>query len=131
VGGGVNHRFGLFDAVMIKDNHLVAAGGIRAAVETARARVGHMVKIEVEVTNLDQLSELLEVDADIVLLDNMDPDRLREAVKRVDGRMITEASGGVTPATIREIAETGVDIISSGWITHSAPNFDVALDFIS
>ncbi len=130
MGGGTNHRFGLFDAVMIKDNHLVAAGGIKAAVAAARERVGHAVTIEVEVTNLEQLAELLEVGADIVLLDNMTPDQLRAAVKLVDGRMVTEASGGVTPETIRAIAETGVDIISSGWITHSAPNFDVALDFV-
>ena len=130
MGGGINHRFGLFDAVMIKDNHLVAAGGIKTAVAAARERVGHAVTIEVEVTNLEQLNELLEVGADIVLLDNMTPDQLRAAVKLVDGRMVTEASGGVTPETIRAIAETGVDIISSGWITHSAPNFDVALDFV-
>jgi nicotinate-nucleotide pyrophosphorylase (carboxylating) len=131
VGGGINHRFGLFDAVMIKDNHLIAAGGIRQAVEAVRARVGHTVKIEVEVTTLDQLAELLGVGADIVLLDNMTAAQLRDAVKMIDGRMISEASGGITPATIREIAETGVHVISSGWITHSAPNFDVALDFVS
>lgn len=131
MGGGINHRFGLFDAVMIKDNHLVAAGGIKAAVDAARERVGHAVTIEVEVTAIEQLRELLEVGADIVLLDNMSPEQLREAVKLVDGRMVTEASGGVTPETIRAIAETGVDIISSGWITHSAPNFDVALDFVT
>lgn len=131
MGGGINHRFGLFDAVMIKDNHLIAAGGITSAVEAARERVGHAVTIEVEVTTIEQLHELLEVGADIVLLDNMSPEQLREAVKLVDGRMVTEASGGITPGTIRAIAETGVDIISSGWITHSAPNFDVALDFVA
>ncbi|CAN5670234.1 carboxylating nicotinate-nucleotide diphosphorylase [soil metagenome] len=131
MGGGINHRFGLFDAVMIKDNHLIAAGGIRAAVESARGRVGHAVTIEVEVTSIEQLKELLTVGADIVLLDNMTPELLSEAVALVDGQMLIEASGGVTPDTIRAIAETGVDIISSGWITHSAPNFDVALDFVS
>ncbi len=129
MGGGINHRFGLFDAVMIKDNHIVAAGGIRAAVEAARARVGHMVKIEVEVTTLTQLAELIEVGADVVMLDNMDPPTLRKAVKLVDGRMVTEASGSITVDTIRAVAETGVDIVSSGAITHSAPVLDVALDF--
>jgi len=131
MGGGTNHRFGLFDAVMIKDNHLIAAGSVRSAVESARSRVGHAVTIEVEVTSIEQLKELLTVGADIVLLDNMTPELLSEAVALVDGQMLTEASGGVTPDTIRAIAETGVDIISSGWITHSAPNFDVALDFVS
>ncbi|MDQ3499762.1 MAG: carboxylating nicotinate-nucleotide diphosphorylase [Actinomycetota bacterium] len=131
MGGGINHRFGLFDAVMIKDNHLIAAGSVRSAVESARSRVGHAVTIEVEVTSVEQLKELLVVGADIVLLDNMSPELLREAVALVDGQMLTEASGGVTPETIRAIAETGVDIISSGWITHSAPNFDLALDFVS
>lgn len=129
MGGGINHRFGLYDAVIIKDNHLIAAGGVRRAVEAARARVGHWVKIEVEVSDLDQLSELLEVGADIVLLDNMDLPELRKAVEMVGGRMITEASGGITAETIRAVAETGVDVISVGWITHSAPSLDVALDF--
>jgi nicotinate-nucleotide pyrophosphorylase (carboxylating) len=130
MGGGINHRFGLYDAVMIKDNHLIAAGGIRPAVEAARARVGHAVKIEVEVTNFDQLQELLEVGADIVLLDNMDIPDMRKAVEMIGGRMITEASGGITAETIRAVAETGVDVISVGWITHSAPSLDVALDFL-
>ncbi|HSL25230.1 MAG TPA: carboxylating nicotinate-nucleotide diphosphorylase [Acidimicrobiia bacterium] len=129
VGGGLNHRFGLFDAVMIKDNHLVAAGGIRRAVEAARRTVGHTVTIEVEVTTLDQLQELLEVGAEIVLLDNMDLATMRRAVEIVNGAMIVEASGGITPDNVREIAETGVDVISVGWITHSAPALDVALDF--
>ncbi len=129
MGGGANHRFGLYDAVMIKDNHLVAAGGVRPAVEAARARVGHTVKIEVEVTTLGQLAELLDVGADIVLLDNMDVEMLREAVTMVAGRMVTEASGGIDLTTVRAVAETGVDVISSGALTHSAPNFDVALDF--
>ncbi len=129
MGGGINHRFGLFDAVMIKDNHIVAAGGIRAAVEAARARVGHIVKVEVEVTTLDQLTELLEVGADVVLLDNMDIATLKEAVQMVDGRMVTEASGSITIDTILRVAETGVDIVSAGSITHSAAVLDVALDF--
>lgn len=131
MGGGANHRFGLHDAVMIKDNHIVAAGGITAAVQAARRRVGHTVKVEVEVTTLEQLSELLEVGADIVLLDNMDTATMARAVQMVDGRMITEASGSVTLDTVRPIAETGVDVISVGWITHSAPTLDVALDFVS
>lgn len=130
LGGGVNHRFGLYDAALIKDNHIVAAGGIAAAVGRVRAQVGHTVKIEVEVEDLGQLQELLEVGADVVLLDNMDPPTLRRAVTLVGGRMITEASGNVTAATIREVAETGVDLISVGWITHSAPAVDISLDLI-
>ncbi len=129
VGGGGNHRFGLDDAVLIKDNHLVVAGGIRPAVERARAHVGHMVKIEVEVDTLAQLEELLALKVDAVLLDNMPPGMLREAVAMVGGRMITEASGGITPETVRAIAEAGVDMISLGWLTHTVKNFDVALDF--
>ncbi|HJR92936.1 MAG TPA: carboxylating nicotinate-nucleotide diphosphorylase [Acidimicrobiia bacterium] len=129
MGGGVNHRFGLHDAVMIKDNHIVAAGGLRPAVEAARRHVGHMVKIEVEVTSLDQLEELLEIGADVVLLDNMDPATLRQAVAMVGGRMVCEASGGVTAETVRAVAESGVDVISAGSITHSAPQLDIALDF--
>lgn len=129
MGGGHNHRFGLHDAVMIKDNHIVAVGSITAAVEAARARVGHTVKIEVEVDSLAQLEELLAVGADIVLLDNMDPATLRKAVEMVDGRMVCEASGGVTLDSVRGIAETGVDLISSGSVTHSAPQLDIGLDF--
>ncbi|MFM2045405.1 MAG: nicotinate-nucleotide pyrophosphorylase [Pseudomonadota bacterium] len=128
-GGGSNHRFGLDDAVMIKDNHIVAAGGITAAVARARAHVGHMVKIEVEVDTLEQLEELLRAPADVVLLDNMDPPTLARAVALVAGRMVTEASGGVTPQTVRAVAETGVDLISLGWLTHSVRNFDIGLDF--
>ncbi|MDE1149220.1 MAG: carboxylating nicotinate-nucleotide diphosphorylase [Azospirillaceae bacterium] len=129
VGGGSNHRFGLDDAVLIKDNHLVAAGGIRAAVERARAHVGHMVKIEVEVDTLDQLQDLLTLPVDAVLLDNMDSPTLRRAVDMVAGRMITEASGGITPQTVRAVAESGVTLISLGWLTHSVTNFDIGLDF--
>ncbi len=131
MGGGSNHRFGLYDAVMIKDNHIAAAGGIGRAVAMVRARVGHTVKIEVEVETLDELRELLVVGADIVLLDNMTASQLREAVAMVGEEMVTEASGGITVDTIRSVAETGVDVISVGALTHSAPNFDVALDFDS
>ena len=128
-GGGSNHRFGLDDAVLIKDNHLVAAGGIRAAVARARAGLGHMVKIEVEVDTLAQLAELLPLGVDAVLLDNMTPGQLREAVRMVEGRMLTEASGNINADTVRPVAETGVDMISVGWLTHSVTNFDVGLDF--
>lgn len=129
MGGGSNHRFGLYDAVMIKDNHIAAAGGIGRAVAMVRARVGHTVKVEVEVETLDELRELLVVGADIVLLDNMSVEELTAAVEMVGESMITEASGGITRETIRAVAKTGVDVISVGAITHSAPNFDVALDF--
>ena len=124
VGGGVNHRFGLDDGVLIKDNHIVAAGGIAAAIRRARTRLGHMVKIEVEVDTLDQLREVIAVGADAVLLDNMSLAELREAVALVDQRMVTEASGGITLANLREIAAAGVDIVSLGWLTHSAPILD-------
>ncbi|WP_353860110.1 carboxylating nicotinate-nucleotide diphosphorylase [Azospirillum formosense] len=128
LGGGFNHRFGLDDAVLVKDNHIAVAGGIRPAVERVRAAIGHMVKVEVEVDTLDQLEELLALPVDVVLLDNMDPPTLRRAVAMVDGRMVTEASGNVTLSTVRAIAESGVDMISVGWLTHSAPNLDVGLD---
>jgi nicotinate-nucleotide pyrophosphorylase (carboxylating) len=129
VGGGSNHRFGLDDAVLIKDNHLAIAGGIRPAVELARAAVGHLVKIELEVDTLAQLEEALALRVDAVLLDNMSRDMLRQAVSLVDGRAITEASGRITPATAPAVAETGVDLISIGWLTHSAPALDIGLDF--
>jgi nicotinate-nucleotide pyrophosphorylase (carboxylating) len=128
-GGGFNHRFGLDDAVLIKDNHIVAAGGIKTAVERVRAGVAHMTKIEVEVDTLAQLEEALALGVDTILLDNMAPDMLRKAVAVTKGRAVLEASGNVTLATVRAIAETGVDYISSGAITHSAPNLDVGLDF--
>jgi nicotinate-nucleotide pyrophosphorylase (carboxylating) len=128
-GGGANHRFGLDDAVLIKDNHVAVAGGIRAAIERARAGVGHLVKIEVEVDNLAQLEEALRCDVDAVLLDNMTPDKLSQAVAMVGGRAITEASGRITPAIAPSIAATGVDLISIGWLTHSAPILDIGLDF--
>lgn len=129
VGGASNHRFGLHDAVLIKDNHRAIAGGVRAAVEAARASLGHLVALEIEVDTLEQLEEALAVGADVVLLDNMPVEDLTRAVTMARGRAITEASGGITPETIREVAGTGVDVISIGWITHSAPALDVALDF--
>jgi nicotinate-nucleotide pyrophosphorylase (carboxylating) len=129
VGGGANHRFGLDDAVLIKDNHIAAAGGIRPAVERVRAGIGHLVKVEVEVDTLAQLEEALGVGVDAVLLDNMRPEELRRAVAIVDGRAITEASGGVTPAMAPAIAATGVDLISIGWLTHSVTALDIGLDY--
>ncbi len=128
-GGGFNHRFGLDDAVLIKDNHIAVAGGVRPVLERARARIGHLVKIEIEVDTLDQLREVLDTGlADAVLLDNMDIATLKQAVAMANGRVALEASGGVTESTIAAIAATGVDYASSGALTHSAPNFDVALD---
>ncbi|TGQ66131.1 MAG: carboxylating nicotinate-nucleotide diphosphorylase [Mesorhizobium sp.] len=127
-GGGANHRFGLDDAVLIKDNHIAIAGDIRTAIERARAGAGHMMKIEVEVDTLDQLDMALAANVDAVLLDNMSVGQLTEAVAMVGGRAITEASGRVTPQTARAIAATGVDLISVGWITHSAPILDIGLD---
>jgi nicotinate-nucleotide pyrophosphorylase (carboxylating) len=128
-GGGANHRFGLDDAVLVKDNHLALAGGVTEAVRRARARVGHLVKIEVEVDTLDQLDELLGLDGvDAVLLDNLGPDLLLEAVRRVGGRLVTEASGGITPGRARALAEAGVDLLSVGWLTHSPTALDVGLD---
>ena len=125
---GANHRFGLDDAMLIKDNHIAMAGGVRPALERARAHAGHLVKIELEVDTLDQLAEALEVGVDAVLLDNMAPQTLRRAVAMVDGRAVTEASGRISLETVAAIAATGVDLISSGWITHSAPILDVGLD---
>jgi nicotinate-nucleotide pyrophosphorylase (carboxylating) len=128
-GGGANHRFGLDDAVLIKDNHIAVAGGIQAAVERARAGVGHLVKIEVEVDTLDQLDQALTLRVDAVLLDNMTLEDLKRAVTVVGGRAITEASGRITPVTAPAVAATGVDLISIGWLTHSAPVLDIGLDF--
>jgi nicotinate-nucleotide pyrophosphorylase (carboxylating) len=128
-GGGQNHRTGLFDAVLIKDNHIVAAGGLERAIMAARSAAGHMVKIEVEVDTLDQLDVLLKHKVDAVLLDNMSPAQLKDAVRRVAGRCLTEASGGVNLETVRAIAESGVDMISVGALTHSAPVLDLGLDF--
>jgi nicotinate-nucleotide pyrophosphorylase (carboxylating) len=128
-GGGFNHRFGLDDAMLIKDNHIAVAGGVRAVLERARANAGHLVKIEIEVDTLEQLAEVLDTGlADVVLLDNMGAADMRKAVAMAGGRVVLEASGGITLDTIKEVASTGVDYASSGWITHSAPALDVALD---
>ena len=127
-GGGSNHRFGLHDTVMIKDNHIAASGSITAAVARVKARVGHTVKVEVEVDRIGQIPEALEAGADIILLDNMDPSQLREAVTLIAGAATTEASGGITADTIAAVAASGVDVISMGALTHSAPRLDVAMD---
>jgi nicotinate-nucleotide pyrophosphorylase (carboxylating) len=128
-GGGFNHRFGLDDAVLVKDNHIAAAGGIAPALSRLRAGLGHMVRIEVEVDTLAHLEEALTHAVDVVLLDNMAPEMLARAVALTKGRAVLEASGNVTLATVRAIAQTGVDYISAGAITHSAPNLDIGLDF--
>ncbi|WP_417685291.1 carboxylating nicotinate-nucleotide diphosphorylase [Roseibium sp.] len=127
-GGGSNHRFGLDDAILIKDNHIAVAGGVREAIEAAKAFAGHLVKIEVEVDTLDQLREALPCKPDVVMLDNMGPDLLAEGVGIAGGQVLLEASGGIEADTIKAIAEAGVDLISSGWITHSAPVLDLGLD---
>ena len=128
-GGGMNHRFALYDAVLIKDNHIAVAGSVGEAIQRAKANAGHMVKIEVEVDTLEQLHEAMAIGVDAVLLDNMSPAQLREAVKIIDGRAIAEASGEITPETVAAVAASGVDLISVGWTTHSAPNLDIGLDF--
>ncbi|MFF7059660.1 carboxylating nicotinate-nucleotide diphosphorylase [Achromobacter spanius] len=128
VGGGSNHRFGLDDAVLIKDNHIALAGGVANAVQRARAGVGHMVKIELEVDTLAQLEVALSLGVDVVLLDNMSLDDLRRAVDMARGRAITEASGRITPETAAAVAATGVDQIAVGWLTHSAKVLDIGLD---
>ncbi len=133
-GGGSSHRFGLDDAILIKDNHITAAGGIGPALKRARYAAGHMVRIEIEVDSLEQLAEVLASaaageGADAVLLDNMAPATLREAVSMVAGRLVTEASGRITADNAAAIAEAGVDYLSAGWITHSAPVLDLGLDF--
>ena len=130
VGGGFNHRFGLDDAVLIKDNHIAAAGGITPAVERARAAIGHLVKIEIEVDTLAQLEEALAIGADAILLDNMSVDQMREAVGIVKCRALTEASGGITPITAPAIAQAGVDLLSLGWLTHSVRQLDIGLDYL-
>jgi nicotinate-nucleotide pyrophosphorylase (carboxylating) len=129
-GGGANHRFALCDAILIKDNHIAIAGGVAEAIRRARKGSGHMVKIEVEVDTLEQLGEAMATGVDAVLLDNMTPDQLRQAVGIVAGRAMTEASGGITPSTAVAVATSGVDLISIGWITHSAPILDIGLDFV-
>ena len=127
-GGGVNHRFGLDDAILIKDNHIAACGSVGEAVRRARAAAGHLMKVEVEVDGLDQLEEALKYGPDVVMLDNFSLDDLAEAVRRAAGRAVLEASGGVTLKTVRAIAETGVDVISVGALTHSAGVLDIGLD---
>jgi nicotinate-nucleotide pyrophosphorylase (carboxylating) len=131
VGGGKNHRFGLFDGVLIKDNHIEAsADGLGGAVQAARRLAPHSLRIEVETDTLDQVREAVEAGADAILLDNMPADMLREAVAIVAGRAVTEASGGITLATVRAAAAAGVDLISVGALTHSAPSLDLGLDFV-
>jgi nicotinate-nucleotide pyrophosphorylase (carboxylating) len=127
-GGGANHRFGLDDAILIKDNHLAVAGSIREAVRRARTRAGHLMKIEVEVDTWEQLEEALTQPIDAVLLDNMSPEQVAKAVQRIGGRLLTEVSGGITPERAVAYAEAGVDLISIGWLTHSAPSWDVSLE---
>lgn len=129
-GGGKNHRFGLFDGVLIKDNHIAAVDGVGAAIKAARQGAPHSLRIEVETDTLDQVREAVEAGADAILLDNMLPAMLREAVEIVAGRVVTEASGGITLETVRAVAEAGVDLISVGALTHSAPSLDLGLDFV-
>lgn len=130
VGGGKNHRYNLSDCAMLKDNHIDAGGGITNAVNTLRKKLGHTVKIELEVRNLDELREALSVDVDIIMLDNMSIDDMKKAVEITDGKAKLEASGGITDETLREVSETGVDIISMGAITHSVKAFDISLKII-
>ncbi|MDB5568982.1 MAG: Nicotinate-nucleotide pyrophosphorylase [Hyphomicrobiales bacterium] len=127
-GGGMNHRFGLDDAFLIKDNHIAVCGGIKPALRAAKAQAGHLVKIEIEVDGLDQLREVIEEGADVVLFDNMSPEEMRKGVEMIAGRMKTEASGGISAETAKAVAESGVDMLSSGALTHSAPILDVGLD---
>jgi len=128
-GGGSNHRMGLYDQVLIKDNHIEAVGSAAEAVRRARAHVGDDMEVEVEIERLDDLEGVIAAGADIVMLDNMHPDQMRAAVAQIAGRAVVEASGGITLETVRDVAESGVDVISVGWLTHSAPSLDVALDF--
>jgi nicotinate-nucleotide pyrophosphorylase (carboxylating) len=128
VGGGYNHRIGLFDGVLVKDNHLRAAGGVGEAVRRARACAHHLLKVEVEVQTLDEVEEAIEAGADVILLDNMDASEVQEAVALIEGRSLTEVSGGVTLDGIRELAETGVDLISVGALTHSVTALDISLE---
>lgn len=130
VGGGSNHRFGLDDAVLIKDNHVAIAGGVRAALTRAKENVGHLVKVELEVDTLEQLDEALQCGVDVVLLDNMPIPMLKEAVQRIGGRAICEASGGITPESAIAVAQTGVNQIAMGWLTHSVRVLDIGLDSV-
>ena len=127
VSGGKNHRYNLSDGAMLKDNHIDACGGIAGAVNTLRSKLGHMVKIEVETRDLDEVKQALESGADIIMLDNMDCDTMKKAVEIVNGKALLEASGGITHDTLREVAETGVDIISIGALTHSVQAFDISM----
>ena len=129
-GGGTSHRYGLDDAMLIKDNHIAACGGVGPAMERAKAQAGHLVKIEIEVDSLEQLGTALPFRPDVILLDNFSVERLREAVAMASGQVVLEASGGVNLDTVRAIAETGVDVISIGALTHSAPTFDIGLDAV-
>ncbi len=126
-GGGKNHRFNLSDAAMLKDNHIDAAGGITAALQTIRGKLGHMTKVEVETRNLEEVREALDAGADVIMLDNMDLETMRQAVAMANGKVPLEASGGITAETIRAVAETGVDIISLGALTHSVKAFDISM----
>jgi nicotinate-nucleotide pyrophosphorylase (carboxylating) len=128
VGGGSNHRHGLYDAVMIKDNHIAGAGSITSAVDKVRQYVGHMVKIEVEAETMSQVEEALAAKVDVIMLDNMTIEEMKEAVKRIGGKALSEASGGITPDNVREVALTGVDMISLGWLTHSVKALDISLE---
>ena len=130
MGGGYNHRFGLYDAVLIKDNHIAAAGGIKSAVNSVRKQISHTVKIEVEVENLSQLQEALKVQVDIIMLDNMDLETMKEAVKIVNGKALIEASGGITLEKVRKIAQTGVNLISIGALTHSVKSLNISMEII-
>jgi len=130
MGGGYNHRFGLYDAVLIKDNHIAVAGGIKSAVNSVRKQISHTVKIEVEVENLSQLQEALKVKADIIMLDNMDLETVKKAVKMAKGKTLIEASGGITLEKVRKIAQTGVDLISVGALTHSVKALDISMEIV-
>ncbi len=130
MGGGHNHRFGLYDAVLIKDNHIAVAGGIKSAVNSVRKQISHTVKIEVEAENLSQLQEALKAQVDTIMLDNMDLETMKEAVKMVKGEALIEASGGITLEKVREIARTGVDLISVGALTHSVKSLDISMEII-
>ena len=130
MGGGYNHRFGLYDAVLIKDNHIAVAGGIKSAVNSVRKQISHTSNIEVEVENLSQLQEALEMKVDIIMLDNMDLETMKEAVKMVKGEALIEASGGITLEKVREIAQTGVDLISVGALTHSVKSLDISMEIV-
>ncbi|CAK7192248.1 putative nicotinate-nucleotide pyrophosphorylase [carboxylating] [Commensalibacter sp. Nvir] len=129
-GGGMNHRFALYDGILIKDNHIAVTGSVTKALKKVKKHSGHMVKIEIEVDTLEQLKEALSVGVDVILLDNMSPEQLKEAVQMVNGKAITEASGRINIQSAAIIAESGVDFISVGWITHSAPIIDIGLDYL-